>query len=58
MNRLLHDASIPVTFIETIEEAMHELHQRCWSFGHSAFDGVHQISGHKDEAHFVAQAPS
>ena len=58
MNRILSATAIPVDFIENIEEAQSELHQQGWSIGHTAIDGVHQVSGHKRDAWIVANAPT
>ncbi|MFT3881105.1 MAG: hypothetical protein QM703_15765 [Gemmatales bacterium] len=58
MNRLLPTTVIPTDFIQDCDEAQAELHQRGWSIGHTAIDGVHQVSGHKQGARIVANAPT
>ena len=59
MNRFIpYRSSIPTAFIDSIDEAHSELYQCGWSTGHVVFDGVHQVSGHKQEAWIVANAPT
>lgn len=58
MNRIIPATAIPTDFILDSDEAQAELHQRGWSIGHVAIDGVHQVSGHKQDARIVADAPT
>lgn len=56
MNRIHSTTAIPTDFILDSDEAQAELHQRGWSIGHTAFDGVHQVSGNKQGIWIVAEA--
>ncbi len=58
MNRFLPANTISTDFIIDSDEAEAELHRLGWSMGHAAFDGQHQVSGHKREAWIVATAPT
>lgn len=56
MNRILPTTAILTDFIIDSDEAQAELHQQGWSIGHTAIDGVHQVSGHKQSVWIVAYA--